>query len=108
MGTVYLSNRRQLEAQLNPRLLAGVDRTLDAAVTEGKRRCPVDTGRARQSIRRESAQLVGSSVRGSFGSYGDEVPYMWWIETGTSRMPARAPLRGAATAVFPRFRQYLR
>lgn len=51
--------------------------------------CPVDTGTARRSITHEVA-LDGRSAK-----VGSNVEYFPYIEMGTSKMPAHAPLRRA-------------
>ncbi len=60
-----------------------------------KRMTPVDTGRARSSIAGE----MGADPQGLVARVGSDVEYFPYIELGTTRMYARAPLRQALAAV---------
>jgi HK97 gp10 family phage protein len=59
-----------------------------------KRACPVDTGRLRSSIARET----GRDERGLVARIGTDVDYAAYVEFGTGRMSARPYLRPALDA----------
>lgn len=65
---------------------------VDAAVEEAKRRTPVDTGAARDSIHRENtgAEIV----------WGFHVEHGFYIEVGANGRAGRYPLRGAADVTY--------
>jgi len=60
-----------------------------------KRRCPVDTGRLRSSIR----WAVFTDAQGLFAQVGTDVEYALFVERGTRYMEARPFLQPALDAV---------
>jgi len=61
--------------------------------------CPVKTGTARRSITHEMA------LDGKFAKVGSNVEYFPYIEMGTVKMTARAPLRRALHDNMPKIKR---
>lgn len=85
-------------AQLTPKMA----NVLTSAVAEVKARCPVDTGRYRDSV---TGELSADVTNGVEITLHDGVPYGIWQELGTSKMqpqPAFAPVMYDLKSSLPR------
>lgn len=77
-----------------------MDDTLDAAVKRAKQLAPVDTGRLRNSIRKER---LSETYNGMKGEISANTTYALYVELGTVKMRAQPYLRPAMDAEFRKF-----
>lgn len=88
--TIVQDNTGAVTAALESQLSAAMDAIGAACEGFAKMKCPVDTGRLRNSITHQLAE-GGKAVQ-----VGTNVEYAKFVELGTSRMGARPYLKPAA------------
>ena len=75
-----------------------IDEVLEDAVETAQDNAPVRTGRFRDSIQRQDAEVRGGVAEGRWGS---PLPSAVHIETGTQNTPAHNTLRDSADEHYP-------
>jgi HK97 gp10 family phage protein len=95
-----------ITAKITEAVLQAMDETADAAKSAAQERCPVDTGRLRDSIDAIVDQSGGSQRRRL--TLFAAAPYALYVELGTSRMAAQPFLRPAMDAEAPKLTQRIR
>ncbi len=89
--TVNQDNREQWARMFNQALTKGLEENGLAAEDYAKKKCPVDTGRLRNSI----THVVRASEKAVY--IGTNVEYGPYVELGTRHMKAQPYLRPAAS-----------
>lgn len=89
--TVNQDNREQWARMFNQALAKGLEEVGLTAEGYAKKKCPVDTGRLRNSI----THVVRASEKAVY--IGTSVSYAPYVELGTRHMKARPYLRPAAS-----------
>ena len=89
--TVNQDNRERWERMFNQALTKGLEEVGLTAEGYAKKKCPVDTGRLRNSI----THVVRASEKAVY--IGTNVEYGSYVELGTRHMKAQPYLRPAAS-----------
>lgn len=89
---INADNRAAVRARLRASIPAALEEIGQVAEGYAKRKCPVDTGRLRNSI----THHVQSGDSGGKAEIGTNVEYAAYVELGTSRQKAQPYLKPAA------------
>lgn len=87
-----ISASRKLHEKMSKALLPKLEQIAKNIERDAKRRCPVDTGELRKTIRVWVVKSTGD-IHGTAGS--EDVNYAGYVEYGTRRMKAQPFLRPA-------------
>ena len=96
-----LWNGQRVKVEVENASVEAIDDVLEECVNDAKADHPFQnrTGKAEASIQRKPATASLTKISGRWGSY--RVRYFFYLEVGTSKMPAFPTLRPAADRNYP-------